>query len=100
MGTEIVYCSSCQIRILGSEFQKGSAFRIEGQAYCAKCAPEAIKTLPPEKAREVPPPTRPRKTSTARIPLPERAPACGTRAAPSRWRRPAPPGRAGPRPGS
>jgi hypothetical protein len=81
MGTEIVYCSSCQIRILGGDFQKGTALRIEGQAYCAKCAPEKIKSLPPEKTREIPPPTRPRKTSTARIPLPDRTPAYGTRPA-------------------
>lgn len=82
MGTEIVYCSSCQNRILGSDFQKGAAFRFEGQVYCAKCAPEAAKA-----AKTLPPPTRPRKTTTARIPIPDRTPASGTRAAPAPTRR-------------
>ena len=46
MGTEIVYCASCQTRLGNSDFQKGRVAWAENRAYCIKCAPEgATKVL-------------------------------------------------------
>ncbi len=72
MGYEIVYCANCSMQIRGTDLEKHVAIRVDDLAYCAKCAPAVLKTLPPEKADEVlgripsPPPIR--KVSTTRIP--------------------------------
>jgi hypothetical protein len=71
MGYEIVYCASCQMQVRGADLEKHVAVRVDDHAYCAKCAPAVLKTLPPQKADEVlgripsPPPIR--KGSTSRI---------------------------------
>jgi hypothetical protein len=37
MGQEIVYCFKCQIRLLGSDFEKGKAFRVGSHVACLAC---------------------------------------------------------------
>jgi len=46
MGHEIVYCFKCQIRLLGSDFETGKAFRIDAQAVCPPCARALLAHLP------------------------------------------------------
>ena len=54
MGQEIVYCSRCQSRLNGADFDRGAAVRISNYIYCAGClTPEEKKlveslTRPPE----------------------------------------------------
>jgi hypothetical protein len=66
MGQEILYCSKCQARLLGADFEKGLAFRIANQTVCRACAQMMVDTLPP--VRETPIhqtasiPVRPRTT--------------------------------------
>ncbi len=57
MGQEIVYCSACQNRLLGSDFEKGRAFRVAHTIFCKTC-------LPPGQDVERP---SPRKGSSTRI---------------------------------
>jgi hypothetical protein len=47
------------VQVRGVDLDKGHAIRVDGQAYCAKCAPEVRASLPP------PPP----RSSTSRIPV-------------------------------
>src|SRR4051812_26471252 len=49
MGQEIAYCALCGCQLRSADFHKGGAFRVDIQSYCKKCAPEAVKSLPPEK---------------------------------------------------
>jgi hypothetical protein len=51
MGQEIVYCSKCQKRILGSDYAKGLAFELENSSCCSACAVGVLDTLAP-KAKE------------------------------------------------
>jgi hypothetical protein len=51
MGQEIVYCFKCASRLLGSDFDKGKAFRVAGKSICLACAKEQIHSLPPEEAQ-------------------------------------------------
>jgi hypothetical protein len=53
VGHEIVYCSECQVRISGADFEKGRAFRIRDQCLCADCAKAALDALPPEEREKV-----------------------------------------------
>ncbi len=53
MGHEIVYCSGCQTQLRTPDFDKGSAYRIEGRSYCEKCARELIATLPEDRANDI-----------------------------------------------
>ncbi|HEX7898440.1 MAG TPA: hypothetical protein VF950_11815 [Planctomycetota bacterium] len=46
MGQEIVYCSRCQTRIVGADFDKGEAFRVDEGTACAKCAMGLLSTAP------------------------------------------------------
>ena len=67
MGQEILYCYKCQTRLLGSEFEKGKAFKVGGQASCAACVKDLLGSVPDvgsesERGRKL--------ASTARIPLP------------------------------
>src|ERR1043165_8851564 len=89
MGQEILYCSSCQNQLRSAEFEKGKAFRVGAEAICAKCAPEALKTLPSEKRDALqksmmgePPPTTPKggtpKSGTGRVPIVASTPRSGT----------------------
>jgi hypothetical protein len=46
MGQEILYCYKCQTRLLGSEFEKGKAFKIGGKAACPVCAKDLLASMP------------------------------------------------------
>src|SRR6185436_20793700 len=46
MGQEILYCFKCQTRLLGSDFDKGLAFRVNSQAACPQCVRELLAHLP------------------------------------------------------
>src|SRR5687767_7212480 len=64
MGQEILYCYKCQTRLLGSEFEKGKAFKVGGKASCAVCVKELLDAVPDvgsesERSRKLP--------STARL---------------------------------
>jgi hypothetical protein len=47
MGQEIVYCYGCQTRLLGSDFEKGHAFRVGAQVSCPQCVRGLFSSLPP-----------------------------------------------------
>src|SRR5260221_2778613 len=47
MGQEIVYCYKCQNRLLGSDFEKGQAFRVGAQVSCPECVRGLFSSLPP-----------------------------------------------------
>jgi len=47
MGQEIVYCYKCQTRLLGSDFDKGQAFRVGAQVSCTECVRGLFSSLPP-----------------------------------------------------
>ena len=88
MGQEISYCLNCQNRLRSIDFEKGKAYKLLGlEAVCADCAPEALKTLPPEKLQALqksmggPPPTTPRR-GTERMPLATPTPKRGTERVP------------------
>src|SRR5262245_2813731 len=69
MGHGIHYCTSCQTQLRDPDFDKGAAYRLEGQAYCENCARELVATLPADRINEIldafestrvePPPERP-----------------------------------------
>jgi hypothetical protein len=50
MGQEILYCYKCQTRLLGSEFEKGKAFKVGGQASCASCVKDLLASMPEAQA--------------------------------------------------
>lgn len=87
MGQEIFYCSGCQNQLRSSDFEKGKGYKLLGlEAICAKCAPEALKTLPPDKLQALrnamagPPdvPASSPKSGTSRVPLATSTPKAGT----------------------
>ena len=47
MGQEILYCYKCQTRLLGSEFDKGKAFKVGDKAACAVCVKDLLGSVPP-----------------------------------------------------
>jgi hypothetical protein len=53
MGHEILYCSKCQARLLGADFEKGRAFLISNQAVCLNCSREMMEALPPKEREAV-----------------------------------------------
>jgi hypothetical protein len=88
MGQEILYCYKCQTRLLGSEFEKGKAFKVGGQASCPTCVKDLLATVP-DAAYES---DRGRKlASTARIPIPEPASSSKIKAITNRSVAPPPP---------
>lgn len=81
MGQAILYCFRCSTQLREVQFEQGKAYRIESWVCCAACAPEAVKTLPPERAQALlraltgqdkkpqpPSAAPPRRESTPRIP--------------------------------
>jgi formylglycine-generating enzyme required for sulfatase activity len=75
MGQEIAYCARCGRQLRSSDFDKGGAFRVDLQSYCKTCAPDAVKSLPPEKIQALlkqgrpakePPPSKPAAEPTPR----------------------------------
>src|SRR5436189_3824790 len=55
MGHEIVYCSRCQSRLKGADFDEGTAVRLSNYVYCATCLTPEEKQLV-EKLRKPPEP--------------------------------------------
>lgn len=46
MGQEYLYCSRCQTRLSGADFERGTAVRLSNYVYCAAClTPEEKETL-------------------------------------------------------
>ena len=54
MGQEVVYCFKCQTRLLGSDFERGKAFRVEAQAACPDCVRSLLANLPDTPMSELP----------------------------------------------
>jgi hypothetical protein len=83
MGQEILYCFKCQTRLLGSDFERGKAFRVDAQAACPDCVRDLLAHLPdpdaelerlkrtvvPKPAAPPPSSTKIAMVSTGRIPV-------------------------------
>ncbi|MBI3858455.1 MAG: hypothetical protein HY293_22450, partial [Planctomycetes bacterium] len=65
MGQEILYCYKCQTRLLGSEFEKGKAFKVGGKAACPVCVKDLLASMPEAKTD-----TPPKISTSGRILLP------------------------------
>src|SRR5579862_5085052 len=50
MGQEIVYCFKCQIRLVGSDFERGKAFKIEAKVACSTCVLDLLTQFPDPEA--------------------------------------------------
>lgn len=48
MGKEVVYCASCQGRILSEDFEKGRAFVVLEKSICDKCKDDYLAGLNPD----------------------------------------------------
>jgi hypothetical protein len=46
MGQEVLYCSTCQVRVVGGDFEKGEAYRVGDNVACRKCAMGMLATAP------------------------------------------------------
>src|SRR5262245_28176624 len=85
MGQAILYCFRCSIQLREAHFEQRKAFRIDSWVCCAACAPEAIRSLPPDRAQllqkliagpeKKAAPAAPKRDSTPRIPAPLPPPA-------------------------
>lgn len=51
MGQAIQYCARCAIQVREADFEKRKAYRIEDWVCCASCAPDALKSLPLDRAQ-------------------------------------------------
>ena len=51
MGQEILYCFKCSTQLREAQFEKGKAFRVDAWVTCSTCAPELLKTLPPDRVQ-------------------------------------------------
>jgi hypothetical protein len=72
MGQEIIYCGRCANRIAGADFDRGKAFRVDGQGICANCV------TPEERQQAISTPPN-RAQSTTRIKAPKPSPGTSTR---------------------
>jgi hypothetical protein len=69
MGQAILYCFRCSTQLREVQFEQGKAYRIDHWVCCDKCAPEAIKSLPPDRAKVLQSLiTTPKQKSSATIP--------------------------------
>ncbi len=50
MGQAILYCYRCSSQLREAQFEKRKAFRVDAWVTCAACAPDLLKTLPPDRA--------------------------------------------------
>ncbi len=48
MGQAILYCFRCSTQLRDVQFDQGKAFRIDSRVCCSECAPEVIRSLPPD----------------------------------------------------
>src|SRR5580765_353144 len=53
MGQAILYCFRCSTQLRDAQFEQGKAYRIDNFAVCAACAPDAIKSMPPESVQKL-----------------------------------------------
>ncbi len=53
MGTEVFYCSRCQIRLFGHQFLEGTAVRVQDLVSCASCLGDLIAPLPLREQEEI-----------------------------------------------
>jgi outer membrane biosynthesis protein TonB len=53
MGHDITYCSVCHEQIRWQDLQQGQAFKFENRSFCLKCGPDALKSLPQERVKEI-----------------------------------------------
>ncbi|HZE97337.1 MAG TPA: hypothetical protein VE981_09945 [Planctomycetota bacterium] len=53
MGQAILYCFRCATQLRDVQFEQGKAYRLDNWVVCAACAPEALKTLPPESVQRL-----------------------------------------------
>ncbi|HLY07947.1 MAG TPA: hypothetical protein VKW04_01455 [Planctomycetota bacterium] len=66
MGKEIVYCSRCQSRLTGADFDTGTAVRISNYIYCTVCLSPAERLIVEKLSMPPGPPPSTRRTSTRR----------------------------------
>jgi hypothetical protein len=59
MGSQVLYCSSCGIKLLGSDFDRGLAGHVLDRCFCVACRPSLV-TPPPA-------PEAPRTRSTTHV---------------------------------
>lgn len=90
MGQEIFYCSICQSQLRSSDFDKGKGYKLDLDAVCAPCAPEALKSFPDHKREQLeramagvapksaPPAGSTPRSGTGRMPLATSTPKSGT----------------------
>jgi len=62
MGQEIVYCSRCQTRLNGADFDRGTAVRISNYIYCATCLTPTEKEIVEKLSKPHEPPVSTRRT--------------------------------------
>ena len=62
MGQEIVYCSRCQSRLNGADFDRGTAVRISNYIYCATCLSPTEKEIVAKLSKPPEPPVSTRRT--------------------------------------
>lgn len=62
MGQEIVYCSRCQSRLNGADFDRGTAVRISNYIYCATCLTPEEKEIVEKLNKPHEPPVSTRRT--------------------------------------
>lgn len=53
MGHGILYCATCHEQLRDTDFDKGAAYRLEGQSFCERCARDLIHTLPEDRVNEI-----------------------------------------------
>jgi hypothetical protein len=53
MGQEILYCSRCQTRIVGGDFERGEAYRVGEQVACGKCGLELLSKAPLDVQKQI-----------------------------------------------
>src|SRR5688500_19636797 len=75
MGQAIYYCFRCSKQLRDVHFDQGKAYKIEQTVCCDECAPEAIRSLPPDRVqlllKEIS--RRGKKASSPSIPTPRPA---------------------------
>jgi len=53
MGHGILYCATCHQQLRDTDFDKETAYRLEGQSFCEKCARDLIHTLPEDRVNDI-----------------------------------------------
>src|SRR5882672_3987106 len=53
MGQAISYCFRCSTQLRDVQFEQGKAYRLDSWVVCAACAPEAVRSLPPESVQKL-----------------------------------------------